>query len=91
MDVVHHSLCSNRVNDRENGIGLPRHANRPSRIIGKSISVIGLELFCCNRLGLELCACPLDYIKRGRAPPCNISYKAMQWKTTSQTRHGVLR
>jgi hypothetical protein len=40
-------------------VGLPR----------KLASVIGLVLFNCNRLGLDMCPCPLPYIKRGRAHP----------------------
>jgi hypothetical protein len=40
-------------------------------LLGKLASVIELELFYHNWLGLDQCACPLDYIKRGRGTPCN--------------------
>ena len=32
-------------------------------------SVIGIGLFSCNRLGLDMCPYPLPYIKRGMAHP----------------------
>jgi len=43
--------------------------DRPSQILGMSNSVIRLKLFYCNRLGLDECVCPLDYINCGRSTP----------------------
>jgi hypothetical protein len=34
-------------------------------LLGKLDSVVELELFCYNRLGLDTCPYPLSYIKRG--------------------------
>ena len=38
-------------------------------LLWKLDSVIGLELFYCNRLGLDTCSYPLSYIKRGTTHP----------------------
>ena len=38
-------------------------------LLRKLDSVIGLELFYCNRLGLDTCPYPLPYIKRGTMHP----------------------
>ena len=38
-------------------------------LLRKLDSVIGLGLFYCNRLGLDTCAYPLPYIKRGTVHP----------------------